>query len=425
MSVEVRLARIAEFMDSARISVWLKSEGDPVEAGEVIAEVETDKAIVEVVSPVAGRLFKIHVAAGSVDVSPGVLLAEIQDGAGRLAVNAEVTLASTEESSSGHPVTGSNNEGLDERLRLGGDEPALEFPPSRNSVHADVAATPLARQMANVLGLDLRSIPGSGPNGRINKQDVERVQGQPPAGRVAVASMEAPPAPGTTAPFVERPLSAIRRITATRLTAAKQTVPHFYLQIDCAMDALLDLRQRFNTSGSGRKLSVTDFVVRAAALALRKVPTANSSVSNDSLKVFTACDVAVAVNTSHGVMTPIVRQADQKGLFAIAAELGALVEEARAGKLSLNDYSGGTFTVSNLGMHGVTSLYAIVNPPQSCVLGVGAIQQRAVVRNQQVVIGHEMSCTLSADHRAIDGATGAEFLAQFKCVMEDPVLLLT
>ena len=212
-------------------------------------------------------------------------------------------------------------------------------------------------------------------------------------------------------------------MTAERLQAAKQSIPHFYLGVDCAMDAALRLRARGNAQDRDLELTLTDIIVRAAALALRRVPAANSSWADGGVRLYDTVDIAVAVDTPTGLFTPIIRQADRKGLRTISGELKTLGARARAGKLTPEEYAGGTFTISNLGMHGVDSLYAIVNPPQSCILGVGAARPRPVVAGDAVTVGTIATCTLSADHRTIDGATGAALLAAFRTGVEEPGLL--
>ena len=421
MVVEMRLGEIAESMESAQIAGWLKSEGERVQAGEVIAEVETDKTIVELQAPASGILAKIHAPPGSAAPAVGLLLAEI--------VSDEAA-----------PAGGAAGDRLSEvPLEDPGRaqavaSPAVEAvataelaPESIASTTSDVPATALARRMAEVLNLDLRQVPGTGPGGRIGRRDVERLRrpGQDPqaesVARRPVHREEATPA--VIAAYTEQPMSAMRRVMAERLQAAKQTAPHFYLQIDCAMGAFVQLRERLNTEAES-KLSVTDLVVRAAALALRQVPEVNSSFDAGTLRIFRTYDVAVAVNTPNGLITPVVKQADEKDVRTISNELKALIARARAGKLRPEEYAGGTFTISNLGMDGVAMLLPIVNPPQSCILGVGAIEERAIVRDGQLAIGLQMSCTLSADHRAVDGATGAKFLVEFRRLVGDPSRLL-
>lgn len=326
--------------------------------------------------------------------------------------------------------------------------PAADLPPARpeperqHPAPADVPATPLARRMAELAGLDLSSATGSGNAGRVTKADVERLLAAAyeraaapvPPGRMSSSAAVAPDpatAPGASAvpgppadvpadlPHTDRPLTAIRRVTAERLTEAKRSAPHFYLEIECAVDRLLALRDAAATAG-GAGPTVNDVVVRAAALALRETPLANSAWTGGAVRVYEQVDLAVAVTTPAGLLTPVVRAADTKPLAEIAAELRRLTADARAGRLQPADYRGGTCTLSNLGMYGVSSLYAILNPPQSCILGVGAIAERPVVRDGVVTAGSTMKVTLSADHRAIDGATGAELLRALKALLEDP-----
>ena len=402
MPIEVRLPQLAEPMKSARLAVWLKREGDVIIAGEPIAELETDKTNVELEAPGSGVLERIVVAAGTESLEAGGLLAVIAEGRAEIAPEPKVQEPSGERA--GTPRS-------DERI----------------------AVTPLARRMAIVAGVDLGEIRGSGPAGRVGKVDVERVLRERrglPAGRAAApaVSRKAPASSPSVAPasagFDEQPLSQMRRVVAARLTEAKQTIPHFYLQIDCTVDALLEARARIREADPDLKLTVTDCVVRAAALALGKVPLANSAWAETAVRVYDSADIAVAVNTPAGLITPVIRSAETKGLATISRELKALTDRARAGQLQPEEYTGGTFTISNLGIYGVTSLYPIVNPPQSCILGVGATIQRPVVRDGAVTVGTVMSCKLSADHRALDGATGAKLLAEFRRLIEHPWLLM-
>ncbi|HEY1259516.1 MAG TPA: 2-oxo acid dehydrogenase subunit E2, partial [Stellaceae bacterium] len=226
------------------------------------------------------------------------------------------------------------------------------------------------------------------------------------------------------APYTERPLNAMRRVIARRLTEAKQTVPHFYLTIDCEIDALLKIRSELNSKSDAYRLSVNDFVIRAAALALRKVPAANASWSDEAILQWDTVDIAVAVALDDGLITPIVKQAERKGLATIAAETKDLVARARAGKLKLEEFQGGTFSISNLGMYGVRDFAAVINPPHGGILAIGAGEQRPVVKDGALAVATVMSCTLSCDHRAVDGAVGAQFLAAFKKLVEDPLTML-
>ena len=349
-TIEFRLPQLADAVTSVKLSVWLKREGDRVQAGEPIVEVETDKT--------------------NVELEAGLAVTDALFGRGE--------------------------------------------------------------ETAAAAGLDLSTIGGTGRGGRVGKADIDRVlasQRRAPPAAVAAPTVPAPVADGTRAPvdpdapFQEYPLTAMRRITATRLQQAKQTVPHFYLRIECAVDAALGLLDRATELYPDVTPTLTDFVVRAAALALRQVPQANSTWADGAVRVYDRVDIAVAVNTPKGLITPIVRAADRKDLGTIARETRALVTRARNGCLKREEYTGGTFTVSNLGMYGVESLYAIVNPPQSCILGVGAAMKRPVVVGNAVRVGTVMACTLSADHRAIDGAVGAELLAALRASIEQPELL--
>ena len=434
MTTELRLPQLADSVTSVTLGVWLKREGDRVEAGEPIVEVETDKTNVELEAPASGVLRAIYVAAGTDGLEAGAVLALIADEAdGDSAAPAPEPFPDDDravETDAGSAVS-------DRRPGLGEDTAAPrepEQPISTPTPVVDTAAAPgatqMARRMAAAAGLDLSTIRGTGRGGRIGKADIARVLATQ-RGAAPVALESAPPVPepveprgpaGPDAPFQEHPLTAMRRVTATRLQQAKQTVPHFYLRIDCAVDAALGLLARVKELRPDGAPTLTDFVVRAAALALRQVPQANSTWADGAVRVYDTVDIAVAANTPKGLITPIVRAADRKDLGTIALETRALLTRAREGGLRLDEYTGGTFTVSNLGMYGVESLYAIVNPPQSCILGVGAAVRRPVVVGTAVTVGTMMACTLSADHRVIDGAVGAELLAALRTFIERPGL---
>ena len=322
--------------------------------------------------------------------------------------------------------------------------------------------------MAQQAGLDLAAITGSGPQGRIVKSDIEAAilaarqpATAPSPPRAAAAAAPTPAAPALTPtlptllskervlalagnpPYTERPLNAMRRVIARRLTEAKQTVPHFYLTIDCEIDELLKIRAELNSRsstqpspeipgsspgrgglGGGYRISVNDFVIRATALALRQVPAANASWSDEAILQWDTVDIAVAVALEDGLITPIVKQADRKGLATIANETKDLAARARTGKLKLEEFQGGTFSISNLGMFGVRDFAAVINPPHGGILSVGAGEQRPVVKNGALAVATVMSCTLSCDHRVVDGAVGAQFLAAFKKLVEDPLTML-
>jgi pyruvate dehydrogenase E2 component (dihydrolipoamide acetyltransferase) len=288
--------------------------------------------------------------------------------------------------------------------------------------------------MASQAGLDLTQISGSGPHGRIVKADIEAAitAGVGQAAAAAAQPVAAPNAPAALAEpgaaFIEVPNSTVRKVIAQRLSASKREIPHYYLTIDCNLDALLELREKLNgrapSGDKSYKLSVNDFVVRAVALALRAYPGANSSWTDEAIRLYQTVDVCVAVAAPNGLITPVVRGADNKGLVAISNEVRALAKRAREGKLMPEEYQGGGFTISNLGMFGIREFAAIINPPQSCLLSVGAAEKRPIVKDGALAVATMMSCTLSADHRSVDGAKGAEFLDVFKKLIEDPLTML-
>jgi len=283
--------------------------------------------------------------------------------------------------------------------------------------------------MAQQAGLDLTRVNGSGPHGRIVKADVDAalargVPGAPPAAKTTPGAP--PPAlPVANLPaFTEVPHSMMRKVIARRLVESKREAPHFYLTIDCNLDRLLQLRQEINAKREKDKISVNDFVIKAAGLALKQVPAANASWTENAVRLYQAADVSVAVATPGGLITPIIRSAEMKTLSAISAEMKDLAGRAREGKLKPEEYQGGTFSVSNLGMFGIREFAAVINPPQGAILAVGAGEQRPIVKDGALAIATMMSCTLSVDHRVVDGAIGAEYLAAFKKLIEDPLNML-
>jgi pyruvate dehydrogenase E2 component (dihydrolipoamide acetyltransferase) len=429
MALEVRLPDLGDAVTHARLTTWLKHEGDRVSRGQPIAELETDKTTVEVEAPADGVIATIHVKEGTDRVPIDAVLASIVvDQPGGVAVPAvpEPVIASPPDPwpmvvTAPHVIE-SRGSTIAEPLPLAAV--SLVSPTKALAVEAtgdEPAATPLARRMAFLSGLSLAGAIGTGAGGRITKDDVEaRLRPARPA------SVPAPPiatqaaaAVAITDLYEVQALSPARRVTAERLTRVKQTVPHFYLRIDCAMDHVVRVRQELHARGQDR-FPLTAFTIRAAALALQKVPAANSAWVDGAVRIYKSADIAIAVNTPSGLIAPIVRQAERKSLLMIAREVQILADRARDGGLKPEEYSGGTFTISNLGMYGVTSLYPIINPPQSCILGVGALEERPVVRDHALAVGAVMTCTLSADHRAIDGVAGAEFLAAFRQLIEDP-----
>ena len=425
-TTEFRLPELADAVESVKLSAWLKQEGDRVESGEPIAEVETDKTNVELESPATGVVCSITVDAGTDGLKPGAVLALITDEiAGEAGVRGpaagEVGVA--EDASAAEAVAGQ-----------GGADPVLPGAETGSTPGAFVAAdgealrvTPLARRMAVAAGLDL-AVVAAGSEGPIGKTDVDRVLSEQRSSRPGRDQSVGPGAgvvpEAADGSFAVQELTVMRRVTATRMQHAKQTVPHFYLRTECLVDAAQALVTSAKKLEGGEAPTLTDLVVRATAFALRKVPQANSAWHDGGVRVYDTIDIAIAVNTPMGLVTPLVRAVDEKDLGTIARETKSLAKRAREGLLTPAEYSGATFTISNLGMYGVESLYAIVNPPQSCILGVGAALERPVAADHEVRIGTVMACTLSADHRAIDGVVGAELLAVLKSYIEQPGLML-
>ena len=417
MPINILMPALSPTMTEGNLAKWLKSEGDAVEAGEIIAEIETDKATMEVEAVDEGVLGKIVVPEGSEGVAVnaviGVLLSEGED-AGAIG-DVPAPAAKLEPGAEPAPEAPPIAESVAERA------PAGPAPGER------VAASPLARRMAAQAGLDLSAIQGSGPKGRIVKADIEAVL----AGGAAAPSpapASAPPSAPVAAPSAEDRtvrLSTMRRVIADRMTESKATVPHFYLTVDCEVDELLKVRREINDRIEGAKVSVNDIVIRACALALREVPAANVSWAGEgTMTQHGSIDISVAVAVPGGLVTPIVRNADAKGLVGIAAEMKELAARAREGKLLPDEYQGGSFSISNLGMYGVKSFDAVINPPQACILAVGAAEPRPVVRDGEIVPATVMSCTLSVDHRVVDGAIGAELLGAIKRNIEYPPAML-
>ena len=389
----------------ATLTRWAKRPGDALEKGDVLLEIETDKAIVEVEAPGAGVLARIDVPEGSRGIEAGArlgLIAAPGEDAAALAVAAPNGAAA--QTAPAAPATAAQAPAAPPATAASAAMPSTR-----------VKASPLARRLAQAAGLALSALHGSGPGGRIVKVDVERALQQPPL--VAPAAPTAPIAPTAVAH------TTMRRVIAQRLSEAKRNVPHFYLSVEVDVDAVLALREQLQAQ-AGIKPSVNDFVVKAVALAMKRLPAVNASWGEEAMLRHERVDVSVAVATPGGLVTPIVRDADTKSLAAIQAEVKALAARARDGRLKAEEYQGGGFTISNLGMYGVREFFAIVNPPQAAILAVGACEQRPVVRDGALAVGMRMTCSLSADHRVIDGALGAEFLAAVRGLIEAPLALL-
>ncbi len=409
MATLLRMPEVAANATHATLAAWSKKEGEPIAVGDCLAEVETDKAIVEISADGAGVMGQWLVQAGQ-EVEVGAPIAVLL-AAGEVAADVQALLQAA---------------GAVAAAPAAEAAPAVSSTPAAAAASASgdrLRASPLARRLAAQRGVDLSRLQGSGPGGRIVRIDVERAQAVAPApAPVAAAPAPAPAGSGASA-FTEVPHSSMRRTIARRLAESKSTIPHFYLTVECRMERLLALRAEINAAAS-RKISVNDFIVRAVAVALREVPQANVGWTDTAMRQYAQADVAVAVSTDTGLITPIVRAADRKTLSQISAEIADLAARARAGQLRPEEYQGGSFSVSNLGMHGVGAFSAIINPPQAAILAVGASQQKPVVENGELQVGTVMACTLSVDHRAIDGALAAQWLAAFQRAIEAPLSML-
>ncbi len=406
MPIEIHMPGVGGNATEAGIARWLHAVGASVREGDVLVEIEADKAIVEVTAPEDGVLARIDVSDGKSGVAVGAvigLLARAGEDAAALAAPAP---ASTRGAAAAATMAAATT---------AADAPRDLAAPSRGRV----PASPLARRVARSLGVDLAAVRGSGPRGRVLRADVERAATAAPCGAPAPAA--ATPAAGAVAERIAH--TGMRRAIAQRLAASKQTVPHFYLTIDCDVDALLALRTELARQ-AGFKPSLNDFCVKAAAAALRAVPAVNARWTDDAVERLRGADVCVAVATPGGLATPIVRDADRRSLREIGEEIRSLAARAREGRLRTHELEGGSFTVTNLGMHGVREFHAIVNPPQAAILAIGASEPRPVVRDGAVAVAVRMTCTLSADHRLIDGIVGAQFLAAWKRLVEAPLALL-
>jgi pyruvate dehydrogenase E2 component (dihydrolipoamide acetyltransferase) len=427
MATNILMPALSPTMTEGNLARWLKKEGDRVKAGDVIAEIETDKATMEVEAVDEGILGKILVPDGTQGVKVNDVIA--------------VLVEQGEAVPSGAPAAAPAPAAA---APAAAPAPAAAAPAALNPQPIPpkegdrVFASPLARRMAQQAGLDLAGVKGSGPNGRIVKADIEAALSRGPAA-APVAAAQAPaatPAPkpaatpfATTAPHTAVPNSTMRKVIARRLSESKATIPHFYVTMDMEIDALLKLRADLNArspkDGAGAyKLSVNDLVIKATAATLRRFPACNASWTEDAIIQYHDVDISVAVSIPEGLITPIVRKADMKGLAAISAEMKDLAARAKSGKLKPEEFQGGGFSISNMGMYGVSDFSAIINPPQAGILAVSAGLQKPVVKDGALAIATVMTCTLSVDHRVIDGALAAEFMQALKRTIEDPLSLL-
>jgi pyruvate dehydrogenase E2 component (dihydrolipoyllysine-residue acetyltransferase) len=452
MPINILMPALSPTMEKGNLAKWLKKEGDKVKSGDVIAEIETDKATMEVEAVDEGTIAKILVPEGTQDVAVNDVIAVLAgDGEDVKAA------ASAKASAAPAPAKAEAPAPKPAPAPAPAAAPAAAAPPSKPAAPAPVAASPasqanghgrifsspLARRLAKDAGIELGRIAGTGPHGRIIARDVEEAK----SGKGLKAPSAAPAAGGPAlAPSMSDkqilalfepgsydivPHDGMRRTIAQRLTASVQNVPHFYLTIDCDIGKLLAAREEINGAAPKDKekkplykISVNDFVIKAMAVALQKIPSCNVSWSEGGMIKHHHSDVGVAVAMPGGLITPIIRNAESKSLSAISNEMRDLAARARAHKLKPNEYQGGTTSVSNLGMYGIKDFTAVINPPQSTILAVGTGEERAVVRNGQLTVATIMSVTLSCDHRAVDGALGAELVSAFKALIENPVMMV-
>lgn len=406
MAIELRMPALSPTMEVGTLAKWLVKVGERVESGTLLAEIETDKATMEYESIDDGVIGKLYMEDGTENVAVGTLIAVLLEEGEDASV-----LDSISEAPAAAPKAVAPVEEIKEVAPVVKAVPAAVAPEGR------IFSSPLARRIAEQKGIPLGDVAGSGPRGRIIKRDVENFVPSAKAASVQVSAEG-------DAPFTELKLSNMRKTIARRLTESKQTVPHFYLTVDIELDNLLAARKELNAMSDDYKISVNDFIIRASALALKKVPAANVQFGGDVLRQYTRSDISVAVAIEGGLVTPVIRGAENKGLRQISDEIKALAKKARDGKLMPEDYQGGTFSISNLGMMGIKQFQAVINPPQAAILAVGSGEKRPVIKEDAVSVATVMTVNLACDHRAIDGAVGAEYLAALKTFLEHPSTML-
>ena len=405
MPIKILMPALSPTMEHGNLAKWTKKEGDTVSAGEVIAEIETDKATMEVEAVDEGTLAKIMVAEGSQEVPVNSLIAILlEEGEDASSLKDFIK----ESSSTAKKATAPK----EIKSKAAPEAPAASEKPANSSER--IFASPLAKRVAAIEGVNLSNITGTGPHGRIIKADI--ISNKSTKGQVNRHAEE----------YKTIPNNNMRKIVAKRLLESKLTVPHFYLSIECMMDSVLEVRAQLNANfgdDKSKKLSVNDFVIMATAKALKDVPSANASWSEDAIMQYNNVDISIAVAIDGGLITPVIRNADQKELTSVSSEMKNLAKRARENSLKPEEFQGGGFTISNLGMYGVKNFNAIINPPQGCILAVGMSSKRAFVVGDKIEACTIMDVNLSCDHRVVDGAVGATFLAAFKKYIESPILM--
>lgn len=446
MPITITMPALSPTMEEGTLASWQVKPGDTVSSGDVLCEIETDKATMEVEAVEEGTIGALLVDAGTegvkVNAPIAILLEEGEDKSALEGFEAKSAGGGGNSSAATAPEREAPAAAETAAETAAEKAPAPKASSGGSSSAGRVFASPLARRIATQADLDISLVEGTGPKGRIVKRDVEAAIANGTAGKStaeapksakaeATGAASAAPAPAAardhppvTDDYEEIKLNSMRKTIARRLTESKQTVPHFYLTIDIELDGLLALRKDLNARSDSYKISVNDFIVRASALALRKHPEVNSQFTENAILQHRKVDVSVAVAIEGGLITPVVRNTDQKGLQQISAETKDLAGRARDGKLKPDEFSGGTFTISNLGMFGIDQFVAVINPPQAAILAVGSGTQKPVVKDGALAVATVMTATLSADHRVFGGAEGAAFLETLKGLLEDPLTML-
>jgi len=432
MITKVLMPKLSDAMETGKVIKWLKKEGDAVKGGDVIAEIETDKANVEIEAFGGGVLRKIMVGEGG-QVPVGDMIGVIADPAddiGSVATGPSPRPAAAAPAPSAAPSTARPDplpamESYKSAPATNAVVPMSAAPAQAPGRDGRVKASPLARKVAAQSGVDLRLLQGTGPGGRIVRRDVETAAAAPrPAAAPAPSRPQFVIPQRSEAEFEDRPLSAMRAIIAKRMPLSKAPVPHFYVTSEVSMDRAWALRAELNGLEGQPKVSVTDMVIKACALALLKNPGVNAQLQGQNLRVFSRAHIGIAVALDEGLITPVLRDCDVKPLAQIAVEARDLAERARGGKLRAQEFSGATFSVSNLGMYDVEEFSAIINPPEGAILAVGSVLEKPVAEGGQLRVGRRMKMTISCDHRVMDGAMGARFLQDVKRLLEEPLRLL-
>lgn len=414
MAEVVRMPKLSDTMTEGVVAEWHKKIGDDVESGEVLAEIETDKATMEFESFLDGVLLYIGIEKGQTAPVDAVLAILGQKGEDISALLAEAASEPAGESASSEPKVDPSQPSVAPVAAPSAAPAPIPVSVSQPSGNGRLKASPLAKALAADKGIDIQQIAGSGNGGRIVKRDIDNF--------TLAAAAQTSVATGVEN-YTEEPVSQMRKVIASRLSESKFTAPHFYLTMDIDMDNSMAARKQINAAGDV-KISFNDFVVKAAANALKRNPKVNSAWMGDKIRYNNHIHIGIAVAVPDGLLVPVVRFADTKGLAEIGAEVKDLAGKAKAKKLQPNEWEGNTFTISNLGMYGIEAFTAIINPPDACILAVGGIKKIPVVKNGQVVPGNVMKVTLSCDHRVVDGATGSEFLLDLKANLENPVRML-